>query len=618
MLRTQQGTKGEVADALPKAGPSGLYSFQYVGAPPANAWGVPCIRGRSTCSLGCALLLGCATVFLLVEIASRPLPVRHWSGACGQACQHLKTAQALAESCRPPLVNKDFLLAANKVYGDTCYVLPRTCLDQGSVVVFADEFNPTKPDHISVPSFDMRNIMYNFPSSQGNGDALGTDAVRIPFPGITIRPGTYLDTHLSSQQFSRCTVPVVMITNWLTTYGEVIVRIPPRAFAWREAGAVGGNVTFVVATPGGMGLPAFYGPMLAPVTDLDVTSLADFSVRRVLGAPSGATNEGLARQCFDKVVLCKIAGSQFGNMYEVGQATYAHYELEGLPKDPAGFLSPIQDRGSALGVSSFLAEHSPAPRQLRVLIEQRSGDVRNMLQLEELLSRCNQSQPPDSGLDLSCRQFTFTGDLKRNIAAARSANVLVTIHGSGSNNALFMEEESTLIELRPYQFGTKASEWANAFMPKVTEENGYRIRYIGLNVEDETLSEPGSFEARETGNPDEHTHRRDRHVKLRWDLLEQILRLIQSCETLEDYTRLVSQGGHILNVLPGGVLRPWLSHGMVDVPDAGLSPASAGDPSQGLSLPQAILGSQAAGNSSGAGPSSLRDDTAAEKLDHTD
>ena len=35
----------------------------------------------------------------------------------------------------------------------------RTCLDQGSVVVFADEFNPAKPDHISVPSFDMSNIM---------------------------------------------------------------------------------------------------------------------------------------------------------------------------------------------------------------------------------------------------------------------------------------------------------------------------------------------------------------------------------------------------------------------------------------------------------------------------
>ena len=55
-----------------------------------------------------------------------------------------------------------------------------------------------------------------------------------------------------------------------------------------------------VATPGGMGLPAFYGPMLAPVTALAVASLADFSARRAPGAASGATNEGLARQCFDQ------------------------------------------------------------------------------------------------------------------------------------------------------------------------------------------------------------------------------------------------------------------------------------------------------------------------------
>ena len=32
---------------------------------------------------------------------------------------------------------------------------------------------------------------------------------RIPFPDVVIRPGTHLDTHLSSQPFSRCTVPLV-------------------------------------------------------------------------------------------------------------------------------------------------------------------------------------------------------------------------------------------------------------------------------------------------------------------------------------------------------------------------------------------------------------------------
>ncbi len=58
----------------------------------------------------------------------------------------------------------------------------------------------------------MHGLQYNFPSSHGNGDALGADVTRIPFPDIIIRPGTNLDTHLSSHTFSRCTVPVVRFT----------------------------------------------------------------------------------------------------------------------------------------------------------------------------------------------------------------------------------------------------------------------------------------------------------------------------------------------------------------------------------------------------------------------
>ena len=63
-----------------------------------------------------------------------------------------------------------------------------------------------------------------------------------------------------------------------------------------------------VATPGGAGLPAFYAPMLAPFTELDVISLADFSARLPPGTPSEATNERVAVQCFQKVrhLPCKL------------------------------------------------------------------------------------------------------------------------------------------------------------------------------------------------------------------------------------------------------------------------------------------------------------------------
>ncbi len=60
-----------------------------------------------------------------------------------------------------------------------------------------------------------------------------------------------------------------------------------------------------------------------------------------------------------QVVLCKIAAAQFRNMFEVGQATYAHYAQEGLPQNPAGFPSASQDRciptrGTLLGITQFL------------------------------------------------------------------------------------------------------------------------------------------------------------------------------------------------------------------------------------------------------------------------
>ena len=42
----------------------------------------------------------------------------------------------------------------------------------------------------------------------------------------------------------------------------------------------------------------------------------------------------------------------------------------------------------------------------------------------------------------------------------------------------------------------------------------------------------------------------------RWQFLEQVLQLIKGCETLGDYKRIAEEGRHILDVLPGGILRP--------------------------------------------------------------
>ena len=79
-----------------------------------------------------------------------------------------------------------------------------------------------------------------------------------------------------------------------------------------------------------------------------------------------------------------------------------------------------------------------------------------------------------------------------------------------------------------------------------------------------------------------------------------MLRLVKSCETLEDYRRLVSQGGHILNILPGGVLTAWSSNGSVAPVGVGASAASPAHLPQETSPLMVDWRLQAVGNSSGA------------------
>ena len=107
-----------------------------------------------------------------------------------------------------------------------------------------------------------------------------------------------------------------------------------------------------------------------------------------------------------QVVLCKVVKAEFGSMYDAGQATFAHYATAAekpLPQDPAGFPQP----GGSADVDSAEAGAGP----LRVLIEQRGGEVRNFLALEELLGGCNEAG--GARPRYACRSFTFAGDYRR-------------------------------------------------------------------------------------------------------------------------------------------------------------------------------------------------------------
>ena len=86
-------------------------------------------------------------------------------------------------------------------------------------------------------------------------------------------------------------------------------------------------------------------------------------------------------------------------MYDVGQATRAHYAAASLIRNPAGF-----PEAAASGVSAASAGN------LNVLIEQRHGVVRNFLNMDTLLRECEEN-PELHGARVSCRSATFASDL---------------------------------------------------------------------------------------------------------------------------------------------------------------------------------------------------------------
>ena len=85
----QQGSKSDVSTTTTNRGSSGLYSFQNDSIVPAHV-GLSFPQDRRACSSWVLLLfLGFTTAFLLFEVANRPWPAQHWSGACGKACRQL-------------------------------------------------------------------------------------------------------------------------------------------------------------------------------------------------------------------------------------------------------------------------------------------------------------------------------------------------------------------------------------------------------------------------------------------------------------------------------------------------------------------------------------------------
>eukprot|EP00884_Botryococcus_braunii_P010152 jgi/Botrbrau1/19138/Bobra.0077s0050.1 len=374
--------------------------------------------------------------------------------------------------------------------GHTCIAYKLVCLDQSMVVMHDPMYNMR--DGSDMPKFDITSLGTTWRAPKNDPVANAIHNGRIRFDPLVFRPPVAGDP---KPVFSNCTLPVILFKDKENSFNHMLLTLLPQIYYWHHEGAASEDVTYVLGTPWGSEVPKFLHPILRPFSKYEVTSLADFSSRLPASAPSRATAEGRHVRCFQKVAFCIEEG---------------------------------------------------AVRPVRVLIETRPGPVRNLDNREELVRQCNEAGGP-----WECRMYSMGSDFLRNLAAVRSADVFVFIHGSAGANLVFMRNDTAAVEVMPLGFA---------------------------GIADPGLSRPGKWG--ECKLWDASLYVRDRHVTLPWKALRAVLEKIGSLRGSRDkYEAMEKAGENLVEVSENGELRrspqwdEWFAVGRIqDLRELGVRP----------------------------------------------
>ncbi|GLC52813.1 hypothetical protein PLESTB_000671400 [Pleodorina starrii] len=423
-----------------------------------------------------------------------------------------------------------------------CRVLRQICMHQETLVTHDWRYSYANPRREPLP--DMPWVEnWNFPATVGtNTDALKG---RGPRYRLRLRPGSAFEPTAALREpvFSNCTLPLMIVADFPFNMGEFFAKVVSAL----DRLEMDDRVTLVLQTPMVLGLAAFHSLLLMPYSrypaitagELGSTGCNDCigggggggggrSDPRVGGTQVGAgsrravpwSSEPVQPHCFRRMIMCKWDLQTGGGtpLAMVANRLVTAWVGAGLlPPSPVRFPG-----GSGRGGS----DADPDPRgksTLRVLIESRQGPVRNIKNMEELLAACKQLNRDGFSAGpfrhIACASTSFAdsdGSVSRerflaNVAAVRSAHVLVVLHGAGATNSWFMRQgSSALVELRPCSFGTRFGGWPDKYMPKQHEKNDDVIRFFALNIEDLGQCLQGDIET----SLRNHTARRD---NVGWD-----------------------------------------------------------------------------------------------------
>ncbi|KAL4448094.1 hypothetical protein ABPG75_005313 [Micractinium tetrahymenae] len=391
---------------------------------------------------------------------------------------------------------------------------------------------------------------FNFPLGPGtNYDVWEQQSERLPpllFWPLSDREPT---PDLRHPQFDSSTVPLVLVAEWAENYGHTLGN----SAAWLQAHlhATPSNwasrAALVVHTPLGLALPRHWQPLVGPlVPNSPVQTFADFSAR-LPTEPWGS--DGCSR-CFADMLVCSADPEvQSTNVWQASQALVALNSP--LPPSPveAAFAGCDGDNSC-----------------LRVLFLTRSPKpfMRQVLNINELLKECNSWTYTDpktrQAFGATCSSYQPGTDLKTNMAAMRSADAIIGLHGASMVNAFFAKPGAAMMEvfvtgwtwqihrLWLQQDAQAQLQWWALTDPATFSPN---------ELEESLLPHPRLYK----GGQGDAKRERDRNVRVPWTGVARLLQehaSVQAAGGMSAYRARREAGQEPVHyvALPGGKLEP--------------------------------------------------------------
>jgi hypothetical protein len=464
-----------------------------------------------------------------------------------------------ASTAALPDLDESFFSADNNNKGFRTLLLRNVCMRGSSFILHSSEDYYDNKDRLRLPSFDTSSL----PNTYDVGFINHTDHPLNPYKketckysDVSFRFPTPLEAKATrSSDFTNCTLPVVIFSNWPHNYGENFGNmVSGLHLLVSQKKVMNRHVTLLQASPCNIPLQDHHLKLLQPFSDRAVNSWDAFT-RETLVDPPGPEPQ----LCFSRLALLVILGMKVDTVYQGAQQIVEYYKSRHLIPRSEVFKRSSDAKvlkilflnrppsSMATGTSINASDHNLQPysftedhpmldwmrkRKLRFPPQFKGRpiypSIRQILNQEAILKTCNTYKwssvlgSNSRWKEAECQSYV-THSLLLDIAVMLEADVLISLHSSGEMNGLFMRPNTQKIQLRQKEFGTK-HRYFSRYWTHLCEKSNFPFQCFFINFEEDASWEPGIHERLGYPSMSDTATRRDRHLWLDFDPLVHVLK----------------------------------------------------------------------------------------------